>query len=136
MTSITTWKTFVLIFNIWKAVVFISAILRKNKSFSNIRNQVSLFYQIGCLKQLLNGQISLIFTVACLEVSFVICFRKILAIYCLQLGCFKSTSIIKFTQSCPTLCDPMAYIVHGILQARILEWVVFPFSKGSSQSRD
>ena len=27
-------------------------------------------------------------------------------------------------------------VVHGILQARILEWVVFPFSRGSSQSRD
>ena len=30
----------------------------------------------------------------------------------------------------------MDYIVHGILQARILEWVVFPFSRGSSQPRD
>ena len=30
---------------------------------------------------------------------------------------------------CPTLCDPMDYIVHGILQARILEWVAFPFSR-------
>ena len=27
---------------------------------------------------------------------------------------------------CPTLCDPMDYRVHGILQARILEWVAFP----------
>ena len=40
-----------------------------------------------------------------------------------------------FTQLCPTLCDPMAYIVHGILWARILEWVAFPFSRGSSQPR-
>ena len=31
---------------------------------------------------------------------------------------------------------PMDYTVHGILQARILEWVAFPFSKGSSQPRD
>ena len=29
--------------------------------------------------------------------------------------------------------DPMDYIVHGILQARILEWVAFPFSRGSFQ---
>ena len=29
-----------------------------------------------------------------------------------------------------TLCDPMVYIVHGILQARILEWVAFPFLQG------
>ena len=35
-----------------------------------------------------------------------------------------------------TLCDPMDYTVHGILQARILEWVAFPFSRGSSQHRD
>ena len=43
---------------------------------------------------------------------------------------------VKVTQSCPTLCDPIGYTVHGILQARILEWVAFPFSRGSSQPRD
>ena len=37
---------------------------------------------------------------------------------------------------CLALCDPMDYTVHGPLQARILEWVAFPFSRGSSQSRD
>ena len=36
----------------------------------------------------------------------------------------------------PTLGGSMDYTVHGILQARILEWVAIPFSKGSSQSRD
>ena len=36
---------------------------------------------------------------------------------------------MKVAQLCPTLCDPMAYTVHGILQARILEWVAFPFSR-------
>ena len=35
---------------------------------------------------------------------------------------------VKVPQSCPTLCDAMDYTVHGILQARILEWVAFPFS--------
>ena len=35
-----------------------------------------------------------------------------------------------------TLCDLMAYAVHGILQARILEWIAFPFSRGSSQPRN
>ena len=34
------------------------------------------------------------------------------------------------------LCDPIDYTVHGILQARILEWVAYPFSRGSSQPRD
>ena len=43
---------------------------------------------------------------------------------------------VKVTQSCLTLCDPMDCTVHGILQARILEWVTFPFSRGSSQLRD
>ena len=36
-------------------------------------------------------------------------------------------------QSCPTLCNPMDRTAHGTLQARILEWVAFPFSRGSSQ---
>ena len=40
------------------------------------------------------------------------------------------------TQSCPTLCDPMDYTVHRILQARILEWVAFLFSMGSFQIWD
>ena len=43
---------------------------------------------------------------------------------------------MKGAQLCPTLCDPMDYRVHGILQPRILEWVAFPFSRGSSQPRD
>ena len=34
------------------------------------------------------------------------------------------------------LCGPMDYTVHGILQARILEWVAFPISGGSFQPRD
>ena len=44
-------------------------------------------------------------------------------------------------QSCPTLCHPMdcsppGSSVHGILQARILEWAAMPSSRGSSQSRN
>ena len=44
-------------------------------------------------------------------------------------------------QSCPTLHDPMDYIlpgssVHGIFQARVLEWVAISFSRGSSRHRD
>ena len=42
---------------------------------------------------------------------------------------------VKVDQSFPTLCDPMDSTVHGIFQARILEWVAFPFSRGSSQPR-
>ena len=43
---------------------------------------------------------------------------------------------VKVAQSCPTHCDPMDSMVHGILQARILKWVAFPFIRGSSQPRD
>ena len=43
---------------------------------------------------------------------------------------------VKVAQSCPTLFNPMDCIVHGILQARILEWVAFPFSRGFSQPMD
>ena len=54
-----------------------------------------------------------------------------------NLACMRARSL----QSCPTLCDPMDYSlpgssVHGILQARIGEWVAIPFSRGSSPPRD
>ena len=44
-------------------------------------------------------------------------------------------------QSCPTLCNPMdcslpGFSVHGIFQARVLEWVAISFSMGSSRPRD
>ena len=43
---------------------------------------------------------------------------------------------VKFAKLCPTLCHPLDYTVHGILQARLLEWVIFSFFRGSSQPRD
>ena len=53
----------------------------------------------------------------------------------------ESESEIEVAQSCPTLCGPVDYSptgssVHGILQARILEWVAISFSRGSSWPRD
>ena len=55
-------------------------------------------------------------------------------------GGFKSSSLC-VCESCSVVSDSatpwsMVYTVHGILQARILEWAAFPFSKGSSQPRD
>ena len=52
-----------------------------------------------------------------------------------------SVQFSSVAQSCPTLCKPMncslqGSSVHGILQARILEWVAIPFSRGSSLPRD
>ena len=55
------------------------------------------------------------------------------ALWCL-LTCSRCP--VKVAQSCPSLCDPMNCTVHGILQARIPEWVAFPLSRGSSQPRD
>ena len=80
-----------------------------------------------------------------------------------QLACFSArpplvahSSEVKVAQSCPALCNPMDYTAHGILEARILEWVsriagspaalpaepqgsprilewvAYPFSRGSS----
>ena len=43
---------------------------------------------------------------------------------------------MKVTQLGPILCDLVDYTGHGILQARILVWVAFPFSRGSFQPRD
>ena len=54
---------------------------------------------------------------------------------------YWSFKVSEVAQSCPTLCDPMdcsppGFSVHGILQARILEWVASSFSRGSSRPRD
>ena len=55
--------------------------------------------------------------------------------------CLIVVVVVLVAQSCPTLCDPTdsnppGSSVHGILQARILEWIAIPFSRGSSQLRD
>ena len=66
-------------------------------------------------------------------------------IFCLITRNYVSKSFGKkcvlVAQSCPTLCDPMdcsppGFSVHGIFQARILEWIAISFSKGTSQPRD
>jgi len=54
---------------------------------------------------------------------------------------FESERESAVAQLCPTLCDPMdcsppGSSVHGILQARIVEWVAISFSRGSSRLRD
>ena len=63
--------------------------------------------------------------------------RALKRMYSAAIGCV----LCFITQSCPTLHDPMdcslpSSSVHGILQARILEWVAMPSSRGSSQPRD
>ena len=56
-------------------------------------------------------------------------------------GLCRVVSCREVTQSCPTLCDPMdcslpGSSLHGILQARVLEWVSISFSRESSQPKD
>ena len=58
-----------------------------------------------------------------------------------ELSLSLSSEKVLVTQSCPTLCYPMhcsppGSSVHGISQARILEWVAISFSRGSSKPRD
>ena len=48
----------------------------------------------------------------------------------------KEAMKVKVAQSCLTLCDSLVYIVHGIVQARILEWLAFLVSRESSQPKD
>ena len=65
-------------------------------------------------------------------------FQSVVKVLRSALGPIESESI---SQSCPTLCypidcNPPSSSVHEILQARILEWVAIPFSRGSSQPRD
>ena len=67
--------------------------------------------------------------------------HKISRIHCDGTKLRQTYKHAKLLQSCPTLCDPMdcslpGSSVHGILQARILEWVAIPISRGSSLPRD
>ena len=52
----------------------------------------------------------------------------------MEISLYISETIESESHSVVSDCDPMNYTVHGIPQARILEWVAFPFSRGSSQS--
>ena len=61
--------------------------------------------------------------------------------HCLQYFIAFSNQESEVAQLCPTLCDPMdcslsVSSIHGIFQARILEWVTISFSRRSSQPRD
>ena len=80
-----------------------------------------------------NGS-KLFFTSGCLIAS--ISFAKLAVFYLLYCLCTRSVA-----QSCRTLCNSVdcslpGFSVHGILQARILEWVTISFSRGSSRPRD
>ena len=64
------------------------------------------------------------------------CLEQFLSNNAPKFDVIESEVKVKVIQSCPILCNPMDYTVHGILQVRILEWIALPFSRGSSQPRD
>ena len=61
-------------------------------------------------------------------------FSQFLEVY--QKSLLRLVSVCSIIQLCPVLCEPMDSSVHGIFQARILEWVAISSSWGSSQPRD
>ena len=68
------------------------------------------------------------------DVNHLVCSREEIHLNAL----FRESACVFVVQSCPTLCDPMncsppGSSVQEILQARILEWVAIPFSRGSSR---
>ena len=76
-----------------------------------------------------------------------VCIVKVMVFPVVMYGCeswaIKKAACLcaKLLQLCPTLCDamdcgPPSPSVHGILQARILEWIAMPSSRGASQPRD
>ena len=65
-----------------------------------------------------------------------VCIYIYMYIYIHFVYVYVTTLKVQVAQSCLTLQDPMDYIVHGILQPRIPEWVAYPFSSGSSQPRN
>ena len=73
-----------------------------------------------------------------LQINLAIMSILTISVFCAKnMVCMRAKSL----QSCPTLCDLMncklpVSSVHGIFQARILEWVAMPFSRGSSYPRD
>ena len=82
-----------------------------------------------------NGDISLLFGLRALRTRR-LAFSHTSMLFSIVVAPFRKGKSEKGAQSCPTLWDPMDYTVHGVLQARILEWVAVPFSRGSSQPRD
>ena len=99
--------------------------------------EIQLIYNIMLVSEVLHSD--LIFSdYSSLKVSIKYCLYSLcctLHLCILFIYFFSESENFVYAQSCPTLCDPLDYIVHGILQARILEWVAFPFSRGSFQPR-
>ena len=122
---------------IYKFLRCIMAILRKPVGYVN-SSCVTLMWWVKTLRQ--SKRKIIVRKVSCHDSLLVVLFNWSYYTYHLpwtvyRVNLFKPflflSKKVKVVHSCPTLCDPMEYTLHGILQARILEWVVFPFSRGS-----
>ena len=100
-----------------------------------------LILGMSCCFKILYGQLSPI----CLHpedgCTFLLYVCHCLALVCVCVYVCVCVCVCVCALSCPTLCNSMDYrlpgsSVHGISQARILEWVAILFSRGSSQPRD
>ena len=95
-----------------------SDLIHSNTGVSNLQAQIGTSCQInGSIRLDIKCTINAICLNHSETISPPLVFGKII---------FHEIGESKVAQSCPTLCDPMDYTVHGLLQARILEWVVFP----------
>ena len=65
---------------------------------------------------------------------YILCTVDIIAQYTIYMCVLVAQSCLTFCDSME--CSPLGYSVHGILQAKILEWAAIPFSRGSSGPRD
>ena len=82
-----------------------------------------------------------LFLIKYVEMSSLLAWNEIHKWYSILISLKKNPVCVLVAQLCSTLCDSMdcslpGSSVHGILQARTLEWVAIPFSRGSSRPRD
>ena len=123
-------------FYIWKTINYSLAWKLQRKSCGMYKIFFKILFQINCS---LWNQVHIKFTYVLLQIVSIsksMWLSKMLTFSFYVSPRKYSWSEVKVTQSCLTLCDPMICTVHGILQPRILGWVAFPFSRGSSQPRD
>ena len=88
------------------------------------------FLACGNITRVSQGLLSMCLSCLCVQISLFFFLKK-------RIQSYRIKEKVLVTQSCPTLFDPMDYslpgsAVHGILLARILEWVAIPFSRASS----
>ena len=111
--------------------------LRKLSRQDDLLNKANIFashleMQSSCDRRAFSKPMSVLVLSALFCLFFSVDYSQLLTYICFSFGKGKGKS----RSWCLTLWDPRGYTVHGTLQARMLEWVAFPFSRRSSQPRD